>query len=324
MNSQSERQKWITTLAGLAIFAAAAYALHNAFAGHSFDEILAEFRKRSFDQIASALALTALSYFVLMGYDLLGLHYIQKSVSVPRAMLTSFLGFTFANNLGFLGGAGLRLRFYVDLGLTSFEVGKLILFSAVTFWLGFASLGGVLFLFDPPQAPAAWMTPHLIHGFGGLLAFLVSCYLGLGRKRWSEFTFLGKKFVLPNWRVRLAQAGIASLDWIVASSVLYVLLPVQISFPEYLAAFLLALILGLASNVPGGLGVFESVLIYMLPSGAQDEAAILASLLMFRLIYYVLPLSVATVTVAGHELLNYSRRSNALVRMPKTESKPKP
>ena len=308
---------------GLLVFAAAIWALHHAFAGHTWAEINSEYQKRSASQIWWAGLLTFFSYLLLTGYDFLGLRYLKKKLPLVRAMLTSFLGFTFANNLGFFGGAGLRLRFYLTLGLTSVEVAKLIVFSAFTFWIGFATLGGVMFLVSPPQAsPHSWLTPSIVHGLGIALLVIFFVYLIHGHERWREFEFREKRFILPGWKLRLGQVVISSIDWLMAATVLYVLMPVDLSFSYsvFLAGFLFAQILALASHVPGGLGVFESVLVYVLPIQPQEEAAILASLVIFRLVYYIAPLIVATLVTGGLEFLSYWPKSKTASRTSKNES----
>ena len=315
----------LTSLLGLLIFAAAIWALSRVLAGHTYEEIVGEFASRSPSQIATALGLTFLSYAVLTGYDFLGLHYIRRSIPRARMMFASALGFAFANNLGFFGGAGLRLRLFLNLGLTSYEIAKLIVFSAATFWVGFGTLGSVFFLVHPPNpTPESWLTPSLIRTLGFVLIFLLALYLVQSRERWRDFKFRERLFVFPSSRVRLGQMLISSLDWIVASSVLYTLLPagLDVSYPTVLSAFLCAQILGLASNVPGGLGVFETVLLYVLPVDPAIEGRVVVSLLLFRLIYFVVPLVLATVATGVMEIRQHVSAARGYVKAKRELPKP--
>jgi uncharacterized membrane protein YbhN (UPF0104 family) len=323
------RERWgqfSMSLLGLVIFAAAIWALARVLEGHPFGEIFEEFASRSPLQILLALFITSCSYGVLTGYDFLGLRYLNKSLPILKFALASSLGFAFANNLGFFGGAGLRLRLFLKLGLSSFDVAKLITFSAVTFWMGFATLGSVLFLFHPPQpSPESWLTPTILTQLGYGLGVVLVAYLVQGRETWRDVRFRARLFVFPSVRIRLGQMGVSSLDWMLASSVLFVLLPsgLAVSYPTVLAAFLCAQLLGLASNVPGGLGVFETVLLYVLPVEPEFESAVIASLLLFRLIYFVVPLILATLSMGLIEVRHHVSAARGYVMAKRVSPKPR-
>jgi phosphatidylglycerol lysyltransferase len=301
-----------TSILGLLLFGVALWALHNLFAAHTYVELVADFNALSISQLAAAGGFTFCGYLTLTAYDLLGLRYLKKPVSrnpsdlhPARVILTSFLGFAFANNLGFLGGVGLRLRFYSLLGVTSLDVAKLVIFASTTFWMGFTILGGLLFLFQPPHPPIdSFITVAMIRAVGVLMLTLFGFYFGLGGAGEGEVRIGQWQFRMPSFRLRLAQVLVSSIDWTLAALVLYALLPpsISISFPRFLAAFLFAQILGLISHVPGGLGVFETVLVYLLPAEATGSSAVLASLLVFRIIYYVCPLLLATAATGIYEV----------------------
>lgn len=306
----------LTSCLGVFLCAAAVWAVHRVFHEHSLGEILNELQTRTSRQLGLAFLAMICSYLVLTGYDLLGLHYIKRRVPAYRAMLTSFLGYSFANNLGFLGGAGLRLRRYLLLGLTPFDVGKLVAFSAITFWMGFAFLGGSLFLLSPPPPPKGWLTPEILTTIGFGLLGLVGVYLVQSRDRWRNLKFRGRTFVLPDFPTRLAQIAISSCDWLLASATLYFVLPndLQIAFPVFAASFLCAQMLGLASNVPGGVGVFESILVYMLSIPETGEKGFLASLILYRAIYFITPLIVATILTGIIEVRHHLLAARGRVR----------
>ena len=308
--------RMLTSVLGLVLCTVAVWAIHRIFRDHSINEVMIELRTRSPLQMILAVTMMVSSYLVLTGYDLLGLHYIQRNVSKPRAMLTSFLGYAFANNVGFFGGAGLRLRRYLVLGLSPYDIGKLVAFSAMTFWIGFAFLGGSLFLLMPPKLPNDWFTQPILTAVGVCLLGFVLLYLVQSRERWRNLRFRGRSLVLPDFPTRVAQIGISSCDWLFASAVLYFVLPgdLHIAFPLFAASFLCAQMLGLASNVPGGVGVFESILVYMLPIPAGEERGFLASLILYRAIYFVAPLIVATCVTAFIEVRHHVLAARGRVR----------
>jgi uncharacterized membrane protein YbhN (UPF0104 family) len=96
---------------------------------------------------------------------------------------------------------------------------------------------------------------------------------------------------------------ISSLDWILAAAVLYALLPADpsISYAAYFGIYLLAQFAGVVSNIPGGLGVFETVLLLLLPPAVSSNA-LFTSLIAYRMVYYLLPLGVAILLLAGYEI----------------------
>jgi uncharacterized membrane protein YbhN (UPF0104 family) len=109
---------------------------------------------------------------------------------------------------------------------------------------------------------------------------------------------------------------VATVDWLLAASVLFSLLPrtLGISYPAFVALFLVAYVAGIASNVPAGLGVFETVFLLLLPESASD-AAVLGSLVAYRALYYLLPLVVALALLGAHEwrVARRARRSETML-----------
>ena len=295
-------------LLGLLLFALAVWVLHREFHKYALEEILAHLNAIPQGQLLLALGLTFLSYILLTGYDALAFRYIGRPLPGRKIVFASFVGYAVGNNTGsfsLIAGSGVRFRLYSAWGLSHLQIARVVAFCFLTFWLGFFFLGGLVFLLGSMTLPAAVPlptgSPRLL---GVLLLGMVGAYLLWGRLRQKPLTWGEEEFHLPSSRLALLQIGLASMDWILVGSVLYVLLPASFpfSFPEFLGFFLLAQIIGLVSQVPGGLGVFESMFILLLPgSGLHSET--LGSLLAFRMIYYFLPLAVAAVMFGFYELL---------------------
>jgi phosphatidylglycerol lysyltransferase len=297
----------IGPLFGLLLFAAALWVLHHQLRTYHFHDIIRHLGELPGHRLLLSLALTVLSYVIMTGYDTLALRYIQHPLTYSKTALASFIGYAFSNSIGLsmIAGASVRYRLYSTWGLSALEITKVVAFCTLTLWLGFFFLGGVVFLVEPMRVPQALHLPFTsIHPLGVIFLLLVGSYLLLNVLRKEPFKVHDLEFPLPSTRLFLVQIAIASLDWALAGSVLYVLLPGSADFSYYgfLGLFLLAQIAGMVSQIPGGLGVFESVILLLL-SPALPASSIFGSLLVYRGIYYLLPLTVAAALLGTHEAL---------------------
>jgi len=302
----------------LLLFMAAVALLHHYLKQYHIRDIIQSLHEIHGNRILLSLGLTCLGYVVLSGYDKLALLYIQKPVVYRNIALTSFISYAFANNTGSLSiitSGSVRYRLYGGWGLSALEVGKVIVFCITTFWLGLLSLGGAVFLFAPPTLPDAIRHLQGMHLqlLGAIFISVPIAYLLLSALRKTSFTVAGWDIAFPRPRVALLQVAVSVTDLAIAASVLYVLLPAGhgLSYPAFLSMFLAALIAGLVSNVPGGLGVFESILLLFL-APFMANTAIIGALLAFRAIYYLLPLLLASLLLAGLEI---SRKKEEIARI---------
>jgi phosphatidylglycerol lysyltransferase len=299
--------KRLTPFLGLGLFALAAVVLHRQLHTYRLHDILAQVHAIPSGRIWAAVLLTVCSYLVMSGYDLLALRYIRHPLPVAKTALTSFLGYAFSNNIGFsmIAGASVRYRLYSAWGLSAVEITQVVLFCTASLWLGFFGLSGAVFAFEPLVLPQSLQWPMAtVRPLGGILLAAAAVYWAVtlfGKKEWS---FREWRFALPSWRLAGAQMVIASTDWLLAGAVLYALLPqnVSVGFAHFLEIFLLAQLAGLISQVPGGLGVFESVILLLVPAGTAAPLVI-GALVVYRGIYYLLPLITATVVLGIEEVL---------------------
>jgi len=265
-----------------------------------------------------ALALTALGYLALTGYDALALRYSGIKLPYPKVAFASFTASSFSNTLGYplFTGTPLRVRLYSGWGLSALDVTRVVTFSFLTFWLGVLTLAGVTFVVEPH---AVEQVLHLqvwaARAVGGAILGLLIAYVIVNARLKRPLSFRGIDLVLPGTRLALGQIGIASLDWALAGAALYALVPDAwgINFPSFLAIFLLAQVAGLVSQVPGGLGVFESLMILLLPRELPRHQ-ILGCLVAFRAIYYFCPLIASTVLLAAHEVIGRREQLGKVAR----------
>jgi len=291
----------------LILFAAAVWMLHSELRTYHLRDILRAFDAIPGTHLWAAAGLTILSYAVMTGYDVLAMRYIQYPLSYSKIGLASFIGYAFSNNIGMsmIAGASVRYRLYSAWGLSTLQITQVVAFCTLTLWFGFFTLGGAVFLIEPLMIPAAIHLPLTsLRAIGMvMLAVVLACGIATTAKR-TAIRIYQWEFQLPSARLFFLQLIIAALDWMLAGLVLFVLLAsaTTISFPEFLAVYLLAQLAGLLSQVPGGLGVFETVIVLML-SARLPANQIVGALLGYRALYYWLPLVIAALLLGLQEIL---------------------
>ncbi|KPK00204.1 MAG: hypothetical protein AMJ60_02370 [Desulfobacterales bacterium SG8_35] len=300
-------KKTATPFLAVVLFVFAVLLLHKLLKQYHLNEIRAAFHAFSTHKILLSLGFTALSYLVLTLYDTLAFQYIGKPLAYRKIALTSFISYTFANNTGSLSiltSSSIRYRFYSSWGFSGIEIARIIWFCMVSFWLGYLFLAGMSFLIAPPahifSLPVAQKS---ILRFSGLFFLLVvGSYLAASLLRKKPLKLLKWELALPSLRLALGQVAVATMDLLSVAGALYVLLPeMSLPFGSFVSLFLLAIMIGLISNVPGGLGVFESVMLLMLTPYAKGSDLV-SALLLFRSIYYLLPLVVSITALGGLEI----------------------
>ena len=303
----------ITPWLSVILFGTAAVIIHHKLRLYHYHDIAAELRNMPARYVLAAIALTFLDYFILTGYDTLALFYIGHRLPYRKIAVASFVGYVFSHNATILGGSAARYRIYSGLGLSAGQVARLILFCSITFWLGFLALGGFTFVLHPQAIEHGTHLPFkTTWPIGVIFLILLATYLIVTAVRKKSVTIRGWDLAIPSPGLSLCQIALASIDWAVAGSVLYVLLSniIQMDYPEFIEIFLLAQITGLVSSVPGGLGVFEGVMLLLL-SEVAPASSLIGSLLLYRVIYYLLPLGLASIILGLEEM---SARKETLKR----------
>lgn len=294
-----------TALLGIGLFAVALVWLHHVLGQYRWQDILAHMRAIPAAHLWGAVLLTVAGYAILTLYDVLGLRFAGARVPYPRLALISFMGYAIGHNVGVntLSGGAVRFRAYSALGLSAKQIATVIGFCTVTFALGAAFLLGLSLL---SQATLSAEVLHLHRGLillaGLVLLAAVGAYLRLAWSRHETLRWRKLVVPIPGAGLAAAQIGTACADLLCAAGVLYVLLPPQaaIGFAAFAGMFLIAIAAGIVSNVPGGVGVFESVLLLLFRSVPADR--LLGALLAFRLIYYLGPFAIALALLGAHEL----------------------
>jgi phosphatidylglycerol lysyltransferase len=294
----------------LLLLIAALWMLHHELKDYHLRDFVRSFTQIPAYKVALAIGLTCVSYAVLIGYDALGLYYLNHVLSWPKIATASLLSYAVGNSFGtLLGGSTVRLRLYTSWGLSAVEIVRLSIILSITFWTGLFALAGVLFLIHPLPIPARFQLPMMSSAplgllFGALaLAFLALCAIWRKPIRWRDW-----EFSLPPPRIAALQFLIAAVDLLIAATVLWVLTPASLELPlvHFLSAYVLALALAVLSHSPGGLGVFELALLVLLAPERPDE--LMGALLAYRVVYYLVPLGIALIAMAVAEALPHREK----------------
>jgi uncharacterized membrane protein YbhN (UPF0104 family) len=250
---------------------------------------------------------TLLSYFILTFYDRLGTFYAGRAVSYGKVAFASFCAYSLAHNLGFaaVSGAAVRYRLYAHWGLTPLQIGKVVAFCSLTFGLGGMVLGGIILVWEPEAVPFfGALLPHwAMYSIAMLLWAIVAAYITLS-KMVGVIRVFGNEVELPSWRMAILQVLLATVDVAVTAAIFYALLPsgTGLNYVRFLGVYVASYTAGLAANLPGGLGVFDTAMLLGLQPYLQPPE-IIGAIVVFRLYYYIIPLFLAGTLFAGNELL---------------------
>jgi uncharacterized membrane protein YbhN (UPF0104 family) len=290
--------------ASLAVFSLAAYILGRTLSSLSYADLLNAFRATSATQILAALALSALSYLFLTGYDVVALRHMRAHAPYRVAALASFASYAISFNLGFpvITSAAVRYWIYSRVALSALQVANITVFAGVTFWLGMTLMMGGGFVYGASTLAALDGAPAFLHIILGVLILCgVLFYFGWVTFERRSINLRGHSLDLPGFVPTAAQFTLGVADLCCASGALYVLLPpdVPLDFIPFVAVYIVACILGVISHAPGGIGVFEATMLHAIPAASQES--VLASLLLFRMVYYFIPFVVALALLGADE-----------------------
>ena len=253
--------------------------------------------------LAAAAVLAALSHLVYSSFDLVGRIRTGHHLRISKVCAITFVSYAFNLNLGSLvGGFATRYRLYTREGLSVSTVTRILMLSLLTNWLGYAFLGGLVLTISPPSLSASWaIGSAALRSIGAVLLAASLAYVAVCAA-WKDraWTIRGRPFELPSVSIALWQLAVSSLNWALIASIIYVLLEQQVPYATVLSVLLVAAVAGVVTHVPAGLGVLEAVFVAAL-SSTLSHAEIIAALLAYRAVYYLLPLVAASLLFAALE-----------------------
>ncbi len=291
----------------LIIVVVAAVVLYRILRDIDVDELVDALEATDWRTLGVAGLFVAAGYLTLTFYDLFALRTIGRSEIPYRiAALASFTSYAVGHNVGasvFSGGA-VRYRIYSSWGLSVVDVTKICFVAGLTFWLGNATVLGLGVLHAPQPASDIDQLPLWLNRVLALVALAVlTAYVTwvwvkprvIGRDGWQV--------TLPGGPLTLVQIVIGILDLGCCAMAMYWLVPDEphLGFIQVAVIFVAATLLGFASHAPGGLGVFDATM--MVALWQFDKEDLLAGLLLFRLLYYIIPFMLSLLILGGREAL---------------------
>jgi len=260
-------------------------------------EVLGTLKERSLLALWPALLLALCSHSLYGCFDLLGRYLVKHTLRVWQVVSVTMISYAFNLNFGSLvGGVAFRYRLYSRLGLDGNTITRVVATSMATNWLGYMLVAGLIFWFHPLVLPPSWaMDTAQLHLLGlplvgAVLVYLVLCALRGGK----TFTIRGHEVALPSLPFGLLQLLMSCANWMIMGVVIYVLLEQKIAYVDVLSVLLIAAIAGVITHVPAGLGVIEAVFVALL-SHRMPSSELLAGLLLYRTLYYFIPLGLALI-----------------------------
>jgi phosphatidylglycerol lysyltransferase len=305
LGGDRSRWRWVGPLAALLVFTAVVLLLHRQLAHLHVSRVLEHLHAIPRRQVLAALGFAAASYWVLSNYDVLALAYLRRAIPYTRILFTSFIAYSFGHTLGFSAftGAAIRFRLYATAGVTAVDVATISAFCSLSLGIGLATIAGLSLFLSPTHATQIL---HLHHNWallaGTVLLGAVALYALWATLARGTLELRGWALRAPGPAIGLAQLALSVVDLSLSSAVLWSLLPADahIGFIPFLGTYALAVIAGIVSHVPGGVGVFEAVVLLTLPGVPAD--ALLGSLLAYRGVYYLVPLVFGTLLFGSQEL----------------------
>ena len=256
-------------------------------------------------QIALAFLCTAISFLALTGYDALALRQLKVRIPYPTTALASFTSYAISFTLGFplITAGTVRYWIYATKGLSAGKIASLTIIAGLTFWLGMALLLGIGFTVRAAGVSHLdHLSPLLNRAIGLAIIAALVAYFIWAAKGDRHAKIQGFRLELPGFWLTSGQLCLGLIDLCAAAGVLYALLapPRAIDYLAFVTVYVFGSLLGIASNAPGGIGVFEATMLKTVP--APSEAALFAALLLFRVIYYLVPFVLALALLGAHEI----------------------
>lgn len=300
-------KSWAGAALGLVVLALAAWGLKKISGQVTLADVMAEIEATPAHLIAFAAFSTFLSYVVLVGYDWFATRHLgYTKIGWPTLAAASFSSFTMSHTLGvtILTGGTVRYRIYTRAGVKPADIAMIILLCGWTFWLGIIFVAGIGLIVSPGLAEPIreWVPQGLEEWTGALLLGGVLAYTLLATVWRRSFKLLRYRFTIPDGKQTLQQIAIGTLDLALAGGALYILLLPVAGVPDlltFLVIYAVAMVTGALAHAPGGLGVFELVIVGLMPDA--EKAGVLAAVALFRILYTFVPFLLGAALLAVME-----------------------
>ncbi|HEY4032170.1 MAG TPA: lysylphosphatidylglycerol synthase domain-containing protein [Caulobacteraceae bacterium] len=249
---------------------------------------------------AGALLLSFGVYGLLAGNEQVALRWAHAHVPLRTGMRNAFIAFALANTLGFgwLVGGAFRANAYRRWGVGLGKVAQITAYGTLTFALGVLALaGGLLMHARDTVYDQLSIEPFVGRAVGGLMWVGLALYATAGALAPERVRLFKFEFKPPRPGLVAIQVFFGCADLMAGAAVFWLLLGRGAPhYSDFLSAYIISIMAGLLSGVPGGAGVFESAMLQLLPM--VDRTSLAAAFLGFRVFYYLAPLALGLVLIA--------------------------
>ena len=302
---------WLLALVAIVMFALASKSLFHM--AHSLDMTQMQSIITSTPPLTmfKAVAVVMAAYMLLSIYDLIAVRYLKADIPYLKILNTSFTAFSIGHTLGvsMLSAGAVRFRYYGEYGVESTKIANIILLVSLAFSYGMMTVIGISLVVNPHMLSqlltnVSWLSgipPLVFRVIGSLILALVIASLLFAGKSGRIFSIKSWELQLPPAAVLLRLIVLAVIDIALVAYIIHILIPVsiQVSYLEVFSAYVQAVTVGIVSHVPGGLGVFELTMVASLPK--VDKTTLISVLLLFRVLYYLIPFMLGILSFVLHE-----------------------
>lgn len=279
----------------IGIFCVVIYFIHKEMKIYSIKDIKESLKAINSGYVILGIGIVIIDYFLLTMYDVLAFKNEKLQLSNLKIIFTSFISYAFANSIGLSGltGSGLRINLYSLWNVPYKSIIKVIKFCYISFWVGLLWVGGLFLTFEPVDLTRFNFYFNTTREVGIILLIIAISY--------SSHKVFSKKKSLE---ISVFQILISLIDWVLVSGLIYIFLPHSdsLTFIKFFPIFLSAQIIGVLSNLPGGIGAFDYVFLTLMGK-YYPPSVIVAALIIFRLLYYIAPFGIALVSYCIYRIL---------------------
>jgi glycosyltransferase 2 family protein len=303
-NVPSTIKTWGKRVLTVAFFILIAGLLYNLLHSIEWNDVSEALTQYTWRHLALGVLITMTSYGIFASYDLLGKKYTDHKLPVKQIIPLGVVCYAFNLNLSaWVGGIALRYRLYHRLGLKTATITRVLSISLISNWLGYIILAGTIFTLRLLDLPDNWKIGTTALQFIGITLLFIACAYFFACKFSTRRVFHIRKheIELPSFPFALVQASLAIVNWSLMGLLLFILMPDKATYPTVLGILLICSIAGIITHIPAGLGVLEAIFITML-QGQLAKSSILAALIAYRILYFLIPLALATIIYIAMEI----------------------
>ena len=312
--------KYLPPVLGLILLPGIVFGLHRALERVSLDSVLAALSATPWREIFRAFGLLLVSCSFMAFYDLPGVLFAKNSIAFPwigirHVWFASFCAYSLSHVLGAptISGSAIRVRLYAQWGVPAAGIARVVALTWATFPLGMAALIGGILLFHPLEMPLFGNSFSVLalRGAGAFLWAIIALYLVAAHSK-KPVTIFGREIHRPGLDLAIGQVLLSCADTATACAILYILLPAEpgLSYSHLLAIYLAGFAGGMLSGIPGGVGLLDSVLLLGL-SAYMPPASAIGAILLYRVIYYLIPAAVGALCFGVHEIWANAKRKSS-------------